>query len=327
MTEANVPFRDRTIAFAGGAVGQHIDVPSASPANFFQAISAPQKMPRLVIGAKLFLPPRSTRPLPLVIVVPGSLGVAPSHIAHAETLYEHGMATCILDSFSAREVTSTVANQTQFSFAASAFDVLAAYRVLASRADIDGGRIGAQGHSRGGSAALTAASRCFADAVVGKERALAGVLAAYPWSGQQFLNADIGDTEVRVLMGDADEWCSPTQVQAHCHAMRLAGGAASMRLVGGAQHSFDRDTPVEDVAEARVAPCAPTTYVADDGAMVHPLADAPDPALLDRDVMVYAMKAGYGRQGARIGSRPGEAALFRDDMIAFWRRLLRPEMP
>lgn len=29
----------------------------------------------------------------------------------------------------------------------------------------------------------------------------------------------------------------------------------------------------------------------------------------------------YGRKGARIGSRPGEAELFRDDMLAFWMRL------
>ena len=322
MTDDATRLRDKAITFRDGTVGRHVDVPSASPTNFHQAISAAQEMPRLVVDAKLFLPAGAKPPLALVIVVPGSLGIAPSHIAHAETLFENGIATCVLDSFGARQVTSTVADQTQFSFAASAFDVLAAYRVLANHPDIDAGRIGAQGHSRGGSAVLTAATRCFADAVVGAGAGLAGVLAAYPWSGQQFTSAGIGDTEVRVLMGDADEWCSPTQVQAHCHAMRLAGGVASMRLFGGAQHSFDRDTPIEDVPDARVALGAPTTYIADDGAMLHPLAATPDPALVDRDVMVYAMKAGYGRRGARIGSRPGDAAAFREDMVAFWRRVL-----
>ena len=322
MADDATRLRDQAIRFADGTEGCHVDVPSASPTNFHQVISAAEDMPRLDIDAKLFLPPNADRPLPLAIVVPGSLGVAPSHIAHAETLFENGIATCILDSFGARQVTSTVADQTQFSFAASAFDVLAAYRVLASLPDIDAGRIGAQGHSRGGSAVLTAATRCFADAVVGAGAGFAAVLAAYPWSGQQFLSPGIGETEVRVLMGDADEWCSPTQVQAHCHAMRVAGGVASMRLFGGAQHSFDRDTPIEEIEEARVALGAPTTYVADDGAMLHPLAATPDPALVDRDVMVYAMKAGYGRRGARIGSRPGDAAAFREDMVAFWRRVL-----
>ena len=38
--------------------------------------------------------------------------------------------------------------------------------------------------------------------------------------------------------------------------------------------------------------------------------------------MVYGLKAGYGRKGARIGSRDGDDKLFRDDMVAFWRRVL-----
>ncbi len=318
-------FREETIAFANGAVGETVEIPSASPVNFHQAINAPEDMPAVTLDGKLFLPPGAEPPLPLVIVLPGSLGIAPSHLRHAETLSDCGFATFVLDSFGARAVTSTVADQTQFSFAASAYDVLAAWRTLAARPEIDADRIGLQGHSRGGSAGLTAATRCFADAVLGADRGLAAVLGAYPWSGQQFLNPDVGSTIVHVLMGDADEWCSPAQVQGHCQAMRLAGGSATVRLVGGAQHSFDRDTPVEEIADGVVAPCAPTTYIADDGAIIHPLTAAPDPSLVDRDVMVYAMKAGYGRKGPRIGSGPGEAALFRDEMLSFWRSVLGVE--
>ena len=124
-------------------------------------------------------------------------------------------------------------------------------------------------------------------------------------------------------MGDADEWCSPMQVQGHLQAIRLAGGRASLRLVGGAHHSFDRGTAIADVANASVSPAAPTAYLADDGSFIHPLQDRPDPALTDRDLMVYGLKAGFGRKGAKIGSHDGEAALFRDDMLAFWRRVLR----
>ena len=258
-----------------------------------------------------------------MIVVPGSLGVAPSHVAHAETLTGAGIAAFVLDGFGARGVASTVANQTQFSFAASAYDVLEAWSVLAAHPAIDATRIGAQGHSRGGSAVLTAATRRFADAVVGPGRGLIGVLAAYPWSGHQFLDPRTGTTEVRAIMGDADEWCSPMQVQGHLQAIRLAGGRASLRLVGGAHHSFDRGTAIADVANASVSPAAPTAYLADDGSFIHPLQDRPDPALTDRDLMVYGLKAGFGRKGAKIGSHDGEAALFRDDMLAFWRRVLR----
>jgi hypothetical protein len=112
------------------------------------------------------------------------------------------------------------------------------------------------------------------------------------------------------------------QVQGHCQAIRLVGGDVSMRLIAGAHHSFDRGTGITDVAEASVSPAAPTAYLADDGAFIHPIRGTPETELGDRDLMVYALKAGYGRKGAKIGSRPGDAELFRADMLAFWQRVL-----
>jgi dienelactone hydrolase len=316
-------FRDRHIVFADGASGRNIDIPSASPLNYHQAISKPADMPKITVDGKLFMPPDREGPLPLVMIVAGSLGVAPSHLAHAEALTGQGMAVFVLDSFGARGVTSTVANQTQFSFAASAYDVLAALKVLVGLPEIDGSRIGAQGHSRGGSAVLMSATRRLADAVVGADVSLKGVLAAYPWCGHQFLDPRIGETDVRVIMGDADEWCSPMQVQGYCQAVRLTGGRIALRLLGGVQHSFDRGTAIANIPDASVSPAAPTVYIADDGAFIHPLEDQPNALLTDRDLMVYGLKAGYGRKGARIGSRDGEADLFKADMLTYWSRVLR----
>jgi dienelactone hydrolase len=315
-------FQDQEIIFANGCRGINIDIPSASPVNYFQVLNAPEAMPAITLDGKLFLPPGASHPVPLIMIIPGSLGVAPSHVAHAETLNAAGFATFVLDCFGARAVTSTVANQTQFSFAASAYDVLAAYSVLSKLPELDPLRVGAQGHSRGGSAVMTAATSRFAAAVIGPDQSLTGVLAAYPWCGQQFLDPAVGNTAVRVLMGDADEWCSPMQAQGHCQAIRLSGGDASMRLVDSAQHSFDRDTPVMLIPDASVTPAAPVTYIDNHGAMIHPTSDAPDPALVDRDVMLYAVKAGFGVKGARIGSAEGEATLFRDDMLTFWKSVL-----
>ena len=135
-------FRDQDIAFAdrakeqgnGPSKGQNFEIPTANPANYFHVISNSAELPKLAIDGKLFLPASDHRrrhgKLPLVMVVPGSLGVAPSHLKHAETVVGDGFAAFVLDSFGARDVTSTVANQTQFSFAASAYDVLAAWMVL-----------------------------------------------------------------------------------------------------------------------------------------------------------------------------------------------------
>lgn len=309
-------FAEELITLDNGIEGQAIRVDSANPVNFFESMSKPDAMARIGIEGQLFLPP-GEGPFACVIVVPGSLGVAPSHIHKALLLTDAGIATCVIDPFGARAVTSTVANQTQYSFAASAYDVLATARLLATRDDVDEARIGAQGHSRGGSAVMSAAVTHFADAAGGPR--LHSVYAAYPWCGQQFLVPALGETVVRAVIGDRDEWCLPQQVQAQIHAMCLAGGDATFKLFDGAQHSFDRDTPIEMVDDAKVSPSAPTVYIGFDGAFYHPLTGEADPALTDRDLMVYALKAGYGKVGARIGSEGDVAARFHDDMMTFWR--------
>jgi dienelactone hydrolase len=310
-------FEDRTITFANGATGLHVDVPTANPSDYRHVIGSSASMPRMQIAAKLFLPPRAAGPFSAVICVPGSAGVQPALIGHAEALTDLGIAALVIDPFGARAVTSTVANQTQFSFAASAFDVLAAARVLAETSGIDPSRIGAEGHSRGGSAVMTAATERFA-AAVGAPR-LRAVYAAYPWCGHQFLDARVGQTRVRAVIGTRDEWCSPQQVQGCINAIRLTGGDVSFRLVPGAHHAFDRMHAPELEPNARVSPNAPTVYIADDGTMVDPCTGEPDPAATERSLMVQALKLGFGVTGAHMGTLEDQRALFRADMTAFWR--------
>ena len=43
-------FRDQIVAFANGATGQNIEIPSASSVNYRQVIAAPGEMPRLLVG-------------------------------------------------------------------------------------------------------------------------------------------------------------------------------------------------------------------------------------------------------------------------------------
>ena len=306
---------DDVTGLDNGIPSQTLRIPTANPTGFFQAISATDSMPEAEILGKLFVPAgQGVRPV--VIVVPGSLGVGPPHVAAARLLTDRGIAACLIDPFGLRGIESTVANQAQYSFAASAWDVLATLRVLSSRGEIDDTRIGAQGHSRGGSAVLSAA--CMAHLVDVGAATLHGVYAAYPWSGLQFLRPNVGTTLVRSVIGDRDEWCLPQQVQAHMRAIGLCGGAASYRIFADAHHGFDRDTPLELIEDAVVAPGAPTVYIRDDGALIHPLEQTADPALGERDLMVYALKAGYGRMGARIGSESDQAERFREDMVGFW---------
>ena len=295
-----------------------VTVPSANPVNFHEMING---SPAGIDIDGALVVPGSPGPHPAVVIVPGSAGVSPNHLRHAVTLSREGIAVLVIDPFTARSVTSTVANQTQYSFAASAHDVLAALRLLAGDARIDSRRISAQGHSRGGTAVIQSAMRVLAGPVVGN-LAFAGVYAAYPWCGQQFLDARVGSTVVRTIVGDQDEWCSVAAAQSQSNAIRLAGGESSIRVVAGAHHSFDRHEDVGLVAEARVSPDAPVDYLADDGSMIDPLTGVPDPARTDIDQFRYAVQAGFGRKGARMGGGPGLPGLFDDDMLAFHRSVL-----
>ncbi len=293
-------------------------IETANPTNYYEVISAPREMQRTQIDANLCLPSNAKGRVPVVIVVPGSLGIAPSHVRHAQTFVELGIAACVIDPFGRRGVTSTVSNQAQYSFAASAYDVLATVRTLAAMPEIDAARIGAQGHSRGGSAVLTAAMRRFSEPVLGENLRMRAVYAAYPWCGHQFVDPDLGGTVVRSVIGDRDDWCLPQAAQGHTQAMRLRGGDATIRIFAGAGHSFDRGTAIETIADAAVSPDAPLTYIANDGAMVHPVTGTADPKTVDYDTFVWGLKAGYGRRGAKIGSQGDDATQFRADMIEFW---------
>ncbi|MCY4622379.1 MAG: hypothetical protein OXD34_11190, partial [bacterium] len=99
---------------------------------------------------------------------------------------------------------------------------------------------------------------------------------------------------------------------------------ATLRIVPGANHSFDRTTPLEYISEASVTPGAPTFYIANDGAFILPTASEPDPELVDRDGFLYSIEAGFGVRGARISGNPDLVPLFYDDMTAFWTDVMAP---
>lgn len=307
-----------------GVLGQNLTIPSADPVNHHQAITDLASAPQVDVDAKLFVPPGAEGPVATVVIVPGSLGVGPNHEMHAATLVEEGFGVCVLDPFGPRSVASTIGDQTPYSFAASALDVLMTLKVLAERPEVDADRIAAQGHSRGGSAVTIAANRRFADPIVGPGCAFAAVYAVYPWAGQQFVDPSIGPTRYRAIIGERDEWCSVQQVQGLVAAIRAAGGDASMRIVPRAHHSFDRHEEPHILPDARVSPHAPTVFLADDGAMIRPGTDEPDPTLTDADIFRAAAGAGFARRGAAIGGTGNEPETFRADMLAFHEHLRSP---
>lgn len=76
---------DDVTGLGNGIGGETLHIATANPKSFFQAISEPGSMPESEIRARLFLP-AGPGVRPVVVVVPGSLGVGPPHVAAARRL-------------------------------------------------------------------------------------------------------------------------------------------------------------------------------------------------------------------------------------------------
>ena len=59
---------DREVEYAG-VFGQNIEIETANPVNYYQAINAPEECEQVTIDGKLFLT-KDTQATPLVIVIP-----------------------------------------------------------------------------------------------------------------------------------------------------------------------------------------------------------------------------------------------------------------
>ena len=279
-------FRDQTIAFKNGANGHNFEIPTANPLNYFHVISRSAELPKLTIDGKLFLPPTIAERLPQDgrrhgrAWQPRGRGLAPrtcrdDHQSRRRRLRDRPFwPRGVLDG--GRPDPVLVRRERLRRARRLAADVVPP--------EINSSRVGAQGHSRGGSAVLTAAMRRFADAVVGAGAGLRASMPPIPGAATS--------SSIRPSMKpkSASSWAMPMmvlamQVQGHCQAIRLSGGRATMRLIGGAQHSFDRGTEIEDIPDASVFPGAPTAYIANDGAYIHPLTGVADSMLVDRDLI------------------------------------------
>ena len=117
---------------------------------------------------------------------------------------------------------------------------------------------------------LRGADWAFADAIVGPDYGFKSVYAVYPWCGHQFVTPDVGETTIRAIVGERDEWVSVQQIQSQIQSINLCGGDASVRIVTSAAHSFDKEEEVHMIPEASVSPNAPRIFLGPDGAMIDP---------------------------------------------------------
>jgi hypothetical protein len=222
----------------------------------------------------------------------------------------------VLDPFTGRGVENTIAVQQQFSFAASTWDVFAAMKVLNRLPDIDAKRIGAMGYSRGGTAVIQAAMTHLAAPALGNLPHLRAVVAGWPWCGFQFSNPTIGQTALRMIAADHDNWASVVHCQAYFNAIRARSPTASLRIVKDAHHGFGYGMPESQWPEAMKALHAPVVYFNDQGVMLDIWTGKAAPSLDDHAII--SQLASYITRGVTVGSKDGQMADFMQDFTQFF---------
>ncbi len=310
----DAPFGRRKVVLDNGLEGRPLAFESANPQNF-EEIVGKAAAAKVQLDGQLFMP-ATGKALGTVILTPGSGGVSPAHLMHASKLSSAGLAVYVLDPFAGRGVKDTISNQGQFSMAASAYDVLAAARMLSQQPGIDPKRIGAIGYSRGGIAVLMAAHRQLAQPVLGDSLRLQAVMAGWPWCGYQFERPDTGSTHVRFMLGAIDNWVSVQQCQAMVASTRAGNPNISVRMFKDASHGFGYGNPMMERPEAIKAFNAPVVYLNDKGEFLDMYTGQARPGMTDALFMREA--APWLARGVVSGSKPGQMEAFVEDMVQFF---------
>jgi dienelactone hydrolase len=308
-------FHKQAITLVNGVVGSLHKVASANVLNYEDIVAA-KAAPAVTLHAQLFVPKTKHEPHPVVIIVPGSGGVNPAMLVHAEKLTDAGVAAFVLDPFTGRGVDNTIAVQQQFSFAASTWNVFSAMKILNGMQNINPSRIGAMGYSRGGMAVIQSAMAHLATPSLGGLPPLCAVLAGWPWCGFQFANPTMGNTTMRIIVADHDEWASMVQCQAYFNAISARSKKASFRIVRDAHHGFGYGMPEKRWPEAMKAMHAPVVYFNDQGVALDIWSGQPTPGLDDHAII--AQLASYITRGVTVGSKDGQMVDFMQDFTQFF---------
>jgi dienelactone hydrolase len=301
-----------------GVAGRVIALASANPASYEQII-AKQKAVPVSLAAELFVP-KTDKPCPAVILIPGSGGVNPWMHVHAQALTDAGMAVLLVDPFGGRGVIDTISQQQQFSFAASTWDVFAAMDYLRTEPMIDCTALGGMGYSRGGISVIQAAMQPLAKAASQGMAPLKAVLAGWPWCGYQFQAPNTGTTHVRILGADQDSWASVVQAQAYYNAISARNDGASIRIFKDAKHGFGYGNPGKDFPDAMTALLAPIVYFNENGEALDLWSQTPLPGADDHSLR--AMLAKYITRGVSIGTQGTQMQEFIDDFTQYFRATL-----
>jgi len=209
----------------------------------------------VTIAGVLRLPSAATDRLPAVILLHGSGGIGGNVDRWSQELNGIGMATFVTDSFTARGIQSTSADQALLGRLNMIFDAYRALGVLAAHPRIDPARIVLMGFSRGGQATLYASLKRF-ERMHGPEGAtFAAYLPFYPPCFTTYIgDEDVSDKPIRIFHGAADDYVPVAPCRSYVERLRKAGKDVTLTEYPDANHAFDNP-----LTKVTLAPRSQTT--------------------------------------------------------------------
>jgi carboxymethylenebutenolidase len=237
---------------------------NAQPEELPETVRFPSRDGRTELVGFLFRPTmRKPGPAPAMVLLHGRAGpystlahgrhdattLSKRHLFWASFWTARGCHALLVDSFTPRGYPAGFAAGTHAQRPAEINEVtvrpLDAYGGLAfltSQAGIDPARIGLQGWSNGGSAALaTMATGALQTAGLAPQAGFRAALAFYPGCGLggAFRDGYAAYAPVQILIGTADEEVSPAQCEALVRDNRRPGNDVAITVYPQATHDFD----------------------------------------------------------------------------------------
>jgi len=194
----------------------------------------------VTLAGELRLPRSGTDRLPLVILLHVSGGIGGSMIDWEQYLNEMGVATFVIDSFTARGIVSTVNDQSQLGRLAMTIDAYRALDLLSKHPRIDPARIALMGFSRGAQPTLYASLKRFQRMHGPAGQEFAAYIPFYAACGTTYRDdEDVTDKPIRLFHGSADDYNPVAPCRAYVERLKAKGKDVQLTEYAGAAHVFD----------------------------------------------------------------------------------------
>lgn len=204
-----------------------------------QFLSGDKNGKAVTIAGALRFPQGASGRLPAVILLHGSGGPSGGNEFWSKYFNGLGIASFLIDSFSARGLTSTSTDQALLGRFNMILDAYRGADVLAAHPRIDPARIAVIGFSRGGQSALYSSLRRFQQAWTPRVTFAAHIPLYASCNPTLIGDTDVSPVPIRQFHGAADDYVPVAPCRAYFQRLRAAGRDAQLIEYPDAHHAYD----------------------------------------------------------------------------------------